>query len=75
MRDEFARWASGAEFSDDLPFSKVLSLIVDTKFIGGDMVAELPERAHHYMRIWFVLGWLAFVAFIAIFWLMVAKPL
>lgn len=38
MRDEFARWAADAEFSDGLPFSKVLSLVVDTKFIGGDMV-------------------------------------
>ncbi|MDG1579537.1 DUF2269 domain-containing protein [Pseudomonas sp. GOM6] len=36
---------------------------------------ELPPRAHLYMRIWFVLGWPAFIAFIAIFWLMVAKPL
>ena len=36
---------------------------------------ELPQRAHLYMRIWFVLGWPAFIAFIAIFWLMVAKPL
>ena len=36
---------------------------------------ELPARAHLYMRIWFVLGWPAFIAFIAIFWLMVAKPL
>lgn len=36
---------------------------------------ELPARAHLYMRIWFALGWPAFIAFIAIFWLMVAKPL
>ncbi|MBB2496955.1 DUF2269 family protein [Aquipseudomonas ullengensis] len=35
----------------------------------------LPERANQYMRIWFALGWPAFLAFIAIFWLMVAKPL
>lgn len=36
---------------------------------------ELPEQAQRYMRIWFALGWPAFLAFIAIFWLMVAKPL
>lgn len=36
---------------------------------------ELPQRANRYMRIWFALGWPAFLAFIAIFWLMVAKPL
>jgi len=35
----------------------------------------LPERAFLYMRIWFVLGWPAFIAFVAIFFLMVAKPL
>lgn len=38
MREAFGRWAADAEFSDGLPFSKVLSLIVDTKFVGGDMV-------------------------------------
>ena len=37
--------------------------------------SALPERANRYMRIWFVLGWPAFIAFIVIFWLMVAKPL
>lgn len=35
----------------------------------------LPPRAYTYMRFWFVLGWPAFIAFIAIFWMMVAKPL
>lgn len=35
----------------------------------------LPERAFLYMRIWFALGWPAFIAFVAIFFLMVAKPL
>jgi uncharacterized membrane protein len=34
----------------------------------------LPSTYHHCMRIWFVLGWPAFLAVIAIFWLMVAKP-
>lgn len=38
MRRAFAAWARHAEFSDGLPLSKVLQLIVDTKFIGGDMV-------------------------------------
>lgn len=40
--------------------------------VGGQ---ALPERAFLYMRIWFVLGWPAFIAFVAIFFLMVAKPL
>lgn len=38
LRRRFASWARHAEFSDGLPLSKVLSLCVDTKFIGGDMV-------------------------------------
>jgi uncharacterized membrane protein len=35
---------------------------------------ELPPLYHRYMRIWFILGWPAFAAIIAIFYLMVAKP-
>jgi Predicted integral membrane protein (DUF2269) len=34
----------------------------------------LPPRYHRYMQIWFILGWPAFSAVIAIFYLMVAKP-
>jgi uncharacterized membrane protein len=34
----------------------------------------LPEEFHRSMRIWFLLGWPAFVGMLAIFWLMVAKP-
>lgn len=31
-------------------------------------------RFDRYFRIWFALGWPAFVALVAVFWLMVAKP-
>jgi uncharacterized membrane protein len=34
----------------------------------------LPAPYFRYMRIWFALGWPAFLSVIAIFWLMVAKP-
>ncbi len=34
----------------------------------------LPARFHRYRAIWIALGWPAFAAFLAIFWLMVAKP-
>ena len=34
----------------------------------------LPPRYHAYFRAWFALGWPAFTAVIAIFWLMLAKP-
>jgi uncharacterized membrane protein len=33
----------------------------------------LPPQAARYMRWWFALGWPAFIAFVAIFYLMVAK--
>jgi uncharacterized membrane protein len=34
----------------------------------------LPPQFHRYARIWFVLGWPAFISMLAIFWLMVSKP-
>lgn len=37
--------------------------------------SEPLSRAYHrHMRLWFVLGWPAFLALVAVFWLMVAKP-
>lgn len=33
----------------------------------------LPPLAHRYMRLWFILGWPAFIAFVVIFFLMVGK--
>lgn len=35
---------------------------------------DLPEEALRAYRVWFTLGWPAFAALIAVFWLMVAKP-
>jgi uncharacterized membrane protein len=35
----------------------------------------LPPAYHRAMRAWFLLGWPAFIAVMAIVWLMVAKPL
>ena len=34
----------------------------------------LPPAYYRYMKLWFLLGWPAFLAVLAIFWLMVAKP-
>jgi len=36
--------------------------------------AEIPDRYNKLFRIWFCLGWPAFLSLIAIFYLMVAKP-
>lgn len=38
IRRAFAAWARHCEFSDGLSLSKLLQLVVDTKFVGGDMV-------------------------------------
>jgi uncharacterized membrane protein len=34
----------------------------------------LPPQYHRTMRWWFALGWPAFIAVLATFWLMIAKP-
>lgn len=34
----------------------------------------LPPAYFRMMRVWFVLGWPAFLALLVVFWLMVAKP-
>jgi uncharacterized membrane protein len=34
----------------------------------------LPPQYHRCMQLWFALGWPAFAAVLAIFWLMTAKP-
>ena len=36
--------------------------------------AVLPPSYHRLARIWFWLGWPAFLSVLAIFWLMIAKP-
>lgn len=48
---------------------------------AADLAAEavaagtpLPPAYHRHMRLWFVLGWPAFLALVAVFYLMVAKP-
>ncbi|MCU9847210.1 DUF2269 domain-containing protein [Defluviimonas sp. WL0024] len=38
---------------------------------GGE---ALPDEARRLYRIWFALGWPAFGALVAVFWLMVARP-
>lgn len=34
----------------------------------------LPPRYHQFFKLWFILGWPAFIGLVAIFYLMVAKP-
>ena len=55
----------------------VLRLQVRLRDLAGAALAKaesLPPSAWRLYRIWFVLGWPAFAALVAVFWLMVAKP-
>ena len=41
---------------------------------AADRNEKLPERYWRYMAGWIVLGTWAFIAFVTVFYLMVAKP-
>ncbi len=71
-------WSAGLFVFAGLCWLPVLWLQIRVRNLAAQALRDgtpLPELANRYMRIWFVLGWPAFLAFIAIFWLMVAKPL
>lgn len=40
--------------------------------LAGDAIDE--ARLRRYFRVWFALGWPAFLGLVGVFWLMVAKP-
>lgn len=50
-----------------IQLKKILSQTIQDK-------TELPKRYHRLFRIWFLLGWPAFIGLVAIFFLMVFKP-
>ncbi len=55
----------------------VVWLQIQVRNMAREAVAAdspLPVDYRRYMRFWFALGWLAFAAVVAIFWLMVSKP-
>jgi len=55
----------------------VVKLQLRARDLAAAAVAEgsaLPPAYFRCMRIWFLLGWPAFLAVVAVFWLMVAKP-
>lgn len=71
-------WSVGLYVFAGLCWLPVVWLQIRVRDMAAQALADgqaLPERAFLYMRIWFVLGWPAFIAFVAIFFLMVAKPL
>ena len=43
--------------------------------VASDNKSALGPDYDRAMRIWFILGWPAFIALLGVFWLMVAKPI
>jgi uncharacterized membrane protein len=55
----------------------VVALQIRARDLAREALASgqpLPQAYFTAMRVWFGLGWPAFLALIAVFWLMVAKP-
>mgnify|MGYP005995338995 CR=1 FL=1 len=61
----FAAWA---------PVVKLQIRIRDLAKIALDTGTDLPDAAWRAYRIWFALGWPAFIGLVGVFYLMVAKP-
>lgn len=60
-----------------LCWAPVVHLQIRIRDLAGVALSNgtaLPEEARRAYRLWFALGWPAFAAMIAVFWLMVAKP-
>ena len=58
-------------------WAPVLHLQIRIRDLAGEALATgapLPAAARRAYRIWFALGWPAFSALVAVFWLMVNKP-
>ena len=56
-------------------------IVVYLQFKMRDMAHEanltnsmLPERFHYYFKMWFILGWPAFISLLVVFYLMTIKP-
>ncbi|MGA7325711.1 MAG: DUF2269 domain-containing protein, partial [Rhodomicrobium sp.] len=55
----------------------VVWIQIKLRQIAGDSLVAgtpLPDKYFNYLRIWFILGWPAFTAVLAIFYLMIFKP-
>jgi uncharacterized membrane protein len=57
-----------------LPVVWIQIQLRDIAALAAEQGTALPERYHRLFRIWFILGWPAFLGVIAIFWLMITKP-
>jgi uncharacterized membrane protein len=61
-------------FSAWAPVVKLQIRIRNLAKIALDAGTELPDAAWRAYRIWFALGWPAFIGLLGVFYLMVAKP-
>lgn len=57
-----------------IPVAVIQIKIRDLAENASRQATALPPDYHRLMRIWFVLGWPAFIALIGVFYLMVARP-
>jgi uncharacterized membrane protein len=57
-----------------LPVVRLQIRIRNLACAAAETGTALPPLYYRAMRIWFMLGWPAFIAIMAILWLMVAKP-
>ncbi|MBI3710250.1 MAG: DUF2269 domain-containing protein [Proteobacteria bacterium] len=57
-----------------LPVVRLQIRVRDIARAAAEKGQPLPPLYGRYMKIWFALGWPAFAAVIAIFWLMTEKP-
>ena len=58
-------------------WAPVVHLQIRIRDLAGEAQAAgkpLPDAARRLYRIWFALGWPAFAALTAVFWLMVSRP-
>ncbi len=58
-------------------WAPVVRLQIRIRDLAGGALAQgapLPGAARRHYRLWFALGWPAFLALLAVFWLMVAEP-
>ncbi len=57
-----------------LPVLSLQKRMRDMAVAAQRMGSPLPMDYDRYFRIWFILGWPAFLAMVAIFWLMITRP-
>lgn len=57
-----------------IPVAFIQVKLRDLAEIASHQGTMLPPDYHRLMRIWFILGWPAFMALIGVFYLMVARP-